>query len=68
MAGSESRASIPVEVLVEKQQIAPVRVGLEFLHIAMRRPPALVVPQENSGQPPGQFRGHLPERERAART
>jgi hypothetical protein len=49
MAGSESRASIPVEVLLEKQQIAPVRVGLEFLYIAMRWPPALLIAQENSG-------------------
>src|SRR5271168_808297 len=52
MAGSESRARVPVEVLVEKQQVTPVRVSPKSLHRAMRRPPALFVAQENSGQPP----------------
>jgi len=49
MTGSESRASVPVKVLVEKQYVAPVSVNLKFIQIAMRWPPALFVAQENSG-------------------
>ena len=47
MTGPEARAVIAVEVLVEKDVILPMGIGLEFLHAAVHRPPAGFIPQED---------------------
>src|SRR5262245_62125362 len=41
MAGAQAGAVVAVEVLVEQDQIAPVRVVLEFLRPAVDRPAAI---------------------------
>ena len=43
VAGAEAGAVVAVEVLVEQQQVAPVRVGLELLDAAVHRPAAVLV-------------------------
>src|SRR5580704_7089937 len=40
MTGSKSRASVPIEVFVEKQQVAPVGVILKALQVAIQWPSA----------------------------
>ena len=42
---------VAVEVLVEQDQVAPVRVVLEALRRAVDRPPAVLVAQEDRGEP-----------------
>jgi len=58
---SKPGAVIPMEVLVEQDVVAPVRVGLEFLRSTVDRPPATLVAQENAGQPVRDLLGHLEE-------
>jgi hypothetical protein len=43
MTGSKSRASVPIEVFVEKQQVAPVGVILKVLEVTTQWPSALFV-------------------------
>src|SRR5215218_5428071 len=40
VAGAEPLSRVAVEVLVEEDQIPPVRIGLEALDAAVNRPPA----------------------------
>src|SRR3954451_4390245 len=47
VARAQPGAVVAVEVLVEEQVLAPLRVGLEPLRPAEDRPPALVVSQED---------------------
>src|SRR5262245_50492090 len=51
MAGAKARAVVAVEVFVEQDQIAPVRVRLELLRTAVHRPPALFVLEEDIAAP-----------------
>ena len=48
MAGAEAGAVVAVEVLVEQDEIAPVRVFLELPRAAVDRPPAVLVAQEDA--------------------
>src|SRR3982750_4095429 len=59
MAGAEPRAVVAVEVFVEQQQVAPVRVLLELCRRAVDRPAAIRVLGEDAGQPPRNLLGHL---------
>ena len=47
VAGPEPRAVVAVEVLVEQEVVAPVRIGLELLRAAVDGAPAVLVPQED---------------------
>src|SRR5208337_2670472 len=58
---SEPGAVISMEILVEQDVVAPVRVGLEFLRSTVDRPPATLVAQEDAGQPVRDLLGHLEE-------
>src|SRR6266568_1023864 len=58
---------IAVEVFVEQQQIAPVRIVLEFLYTTMNWPATGFIPQENVGQAAGKFRCYFIQREQLAR-
>jgi hypothetical protein len=58
---SEPGAVIPMEVLVQQDMVAPVRVGLEFLGAPVDRPPAALVAQEDAGQPVRDLLGYLEE-------
>ena len=50
VAGPDAAAVVPVEVLVEEHQVAPVRVGLELLGSAVHRPAAVGIAQEDAGE------------------
>ena len=51
VAGAEPGAVVAVEVLVEEDQVAPVRIVLELRRAAVDRPPPIGVAQERAGQP-----------------
>src|SRR5690349_2697348 len=68
VAGAKSSAIVAMEILIEKNIIAPVRVGLEFFGTAVYRPPTLFVPEKDAGEPPGNIHGHLEEVHHAAGT
>src|SRR5258705_3950066 len=61
MAGTEPRAVVAVEVLVEEQMVAPVRVGLELLGTAEHRTAAPFVPEKDARQPCGNLPGDFEE-------
>jgi len=61
MACSNSRAIVPVKILIEKDEIAPVRIALKKLVRACHGPAAVRITQENVDEPPGNFGGDLPE-------
>src|SRR5262245_30955333 len=55
MAGAQAGAVVAVEVLVEQDQVAPVRIGLEFSSAAVYGASALLVAQERTREPLGDF-------------
>src|SRR5262245_15954386 len=62
VARADTGAGVAVEVLVEEDQIAPVRVGLERGGFAVHRPGALLVAEEDANEAPRDLLGHLEER------
>src|SRR5689334_20817680 len=58
---SETRAVVAVEVLVEEQVVAPVRVALELLGASENRPAPLLVAREDPAQPLAELPAHLEE-------
>ncbi len=48
-----------MEVLIELNQVPPVRVLLQFACATVHRPPSGGVPQENAGQPAADFLRNL---------
>src|SRR5256714_15027728 len=63
MAGAYTAPAITVEVLVEWNVIAPVRIVLKGRTGAKDRPAALLVTQKDVCEPPREFLRHLPERQ-----
>src|ERR1700739_52727 len=59
MAGAEARPVVAVKVLVEREVITPVRVLLKLASAPVDRPPAMVVPQKDAGQPTLDLLGDL---------
>src|SRR5215510_4682627 len=59
MAGAEAGAVVAMKVLVEREVIAPVRVLLKRAGTPVDRPPAMVVPQKDAGQPAIDLLGDL---------
>src|SRR5271169_1994125 len=57
---SHAPAGVAVEVLEEQDQVAPVRIGLEFLPIAIHRPASLLVAQKSTVQPARQLPRDFP--------
>src|SRR5262249_1710393 len=57
----QSCAVIAMEVFMEQNVVAPVRVGLELLGAAVDRPRAFFVTQEDAGEPVGDLLGDLEE-------
>ena len=41
MTGTNTTAVIPMEILVEQNQITPVGIVLEEINISIKRPPAI---------------------------
>src|SRR5947199_769567 len=62
MAGPETGSVISMEVLVEEDEVAPVRVLLELLGATVDRAAPAPVPEEDAGEPPRYLLGHLEER------
>src|ERR1700682_6068588 len=68
MARAQTRPIVTVEVFIKEDVVAEMRITLEFLSAAKYRPPALLVPQEKTGEPPGQVRSHIGKIHHDART
>src|SRR5688572_21619641 len=62
MAGADATPSVAVEVLVERHQVAPVRIPLEQLDLAEHGAAAVVVAQEYALQAPRDVGRDLPQR------
>src|SRR5262245_60226854 len=56
-------ARVAMEVFVEKDQVAPVGIGLECLESAVDWPAAIRSAQEDARKAPRQLAGHIPERQ-----
>ena len=67
MAGSYSRPGVAVEVLVEEDQIAPVRVGLELFEIPEYRSAAPLILKEYVGHAARQISCYFPEAHHVSR-
>src|SRR5258708_27269320 len=58
---TESFAGVAVEIFVEQDEIAPVRIGLEHAALAVGRALAGIVPEEKADQPPREVGRHVPQ-------
>jgi hypothetical protein len=61
MTRPDSSAIVTVEVFVEVNEIAPVRIVLEFFEAAVHRARAFCATKENARQAPRDFRGGVPK-------
>ena len=62
VAGAEPCSIVAVEILVEQDQVAPVRIFLEFLCASVDRPTAIRVAKERGGKPALDLLCHLEQR------
>jgi hypothetical protein len=60
MAGAQARSRVSMKILMEEDQVPPVRIGLEPLAPAVHGAAAVAL-QEDRRQPPRQFRGDFPQ-------
>src|SRR6266540_7303137 len=67
MAGTNATAVVTVEVLVEQDQIAPVRIGLESFVRSVHRSASVGAAQEGARQPARDLRCHFGQRHPATR-
>jgi hypothetical protein len=63
VAGAETSAGIPVEVLVEEQAVAPMRIGLQEHLFAENRTTTIRTAPEDSDEASGKIVGDAAERE-----
>src|SRR5207344_2522717 len=56
---TESRAIVAMEVFVEQDVVAPMRVGLELFRPAEHRSPTLLIAQEDAGKAARDLLAHL---------
>src|SRR3954470_7239040 len=68
MARPETRAVVAVEVLVEQEQIAPVRIGLKLRRSSVDGAMSVAVAQEDGGEAARDFLRDLIERHLPARS
>src|SRR3974390_2085211 len=59
MARAEAGAIVAVEILIEEEVVAPVRILLELPGSAVNGAPSIVVLEEDASQPARNFLGHL---------
>src|SRR5262249_33900053 len=59
VTGSQACPVISMEVLVKKEVIFPLRIGLEHLSAAVNRASARLAPQEDPDQPTGDLSRYL---------
>ena len=55
--GTDTTAGVAVEILVERQQVVPVRVGLEEAGVAEDRAAAVLVVEEDRNETAGEVVG-----------
>src|SRR5262249_10581925 len=55
VAGTKAGTILTVKVLIEQDQISPVRISLEFLGASVDRAPSIFVTREGADQAPGDF-------------
>src|SRR5438105_2255891 len=67
MAGPDTGAVVSVEIFVEQDVIAPVRIVLEPLAASIHGAASAAVTEEGADQPLTQFMGHLKKRQFPAR-
>ena len=68
MAGTDAGAVVAVKIFVERDEIAPMIITLEFFRPAEDRPAAGVVTQKDPRQTLRDLAGHIPEIRQPART
>src|SRR5512133_455171 len=59
MARSQPRTVVAMEIFVEQEQVAPMRVVLEFLRSTIHGAPAMIILQENAGEAVCELPGNL---------
>ena len=64
MAGPQAGAGVAVKILVEEQQVAPMRVFLKHAHVAKHRPPAVGSAREEADEAVRDFPRHVARRQR----
>src|SRR5262249_16126571 len=64
MGGAQPHARVAVEVLVEEDQVAPVRIVLELADGTVDGPAPRLVAREDADHPVGNVLRHLPQGER----
>ena len=62
MTGTHAAAAVAVEVLVERDVVAPMRVDLEQVDLAEYGPPTVSVAEEDALQAAGDITCDLPQR------
>src|SRR5215510_9709042 len=67
VAGSQPRSIVAVEVLVKKQVVLPLRIGLKFCCAAENRPATGLVSQKNPDQAAGNFPGYFEQFQEVSR-
>ena len=55
VTSADARSIVAMEVLVEQNTIAPVRIFLKLLCAPENRPAARFIAEENAGEPPAHF-------------
>src|SRR5437667_4094518 len=63
MTCADAPAGIAVEVLVKQNEIVPVAVGLKFRNVAVDRPLASFIAEEDLRKSARELGGHFPQRE-----
>lgn len=61
MAGADAGSVISMKILVEENQIFPVRIRLKFLSAPVGRSAPVGTPQKNVGEATGDLSGNLPQ-------
>src|SRR5438309_1851700 len=57
---------VAVEILVEEDVVAEMQVAVQLVVVGQDRPPAMLIPQEDAGQPAGQLVSDLVDRQELA--
>ncbi len=66
MARADSFTGVPVEILVEENQIVPIGIRLKFRDALINRTLTVLVPQEDLRETVGELRRYLPQGEHLA--
>src|SRR5690348_9934196 len=61
VCGAQSHATLAVKILIEAQQIPPVRIALKFVGRSIDGAGSIFIAQEDAAQRSGEFRRNLPE-------